>query len=630
MAFKNKIKSYVRSDWLVSFLLFLVFLAVRGYKFGWDDQHLEIPHLKSLIDPTLYPGDYYVQSLKSNFVSYLYPLLSHLITIQQIPATYFVLYLTSRYFLLFWLYKLWLLISKERFSAFIAVIVFVFYGRVEGFLYRTFSHQELSLAIVAAGLYLFYKERFILAGAVLGLSANFHALYSFLPMTYLGFYLLFYWRRHGWTTFLKSIGAYLILASPIIVWVAKNHSILRAAPNDFSWIPVYKTVCPANFIFQGITFKYIFLNFKVWFLIMQKYLLLASLYFLNLFHNPKFRDNKKNHVMALVVVAFLIISYVFTYIKPTKFILDLNFVRHTQFLYLFLMGYTALFAMQWIDKEDLRVGFCAALLLSFLALNDLIALAASIFMTVFLFMRKLYQKKERSPLKTALGVLSLIILAACILLIIGQVLKLRLVVRFIITAFLTILLGLYFFIHLRPAIKHSLWMKRLAIALPLATMFIYLGYYHFTRVNLESKGPGFWKLQRDWEDMQKYVRTHTPKEAKLLVPHDMEMGGFRTFSERTIVCCYRDCGVIGFSYAAVTEWIKRLHDIESFKVKKDSDIKPAIMNAVNKYKVDYIVFMRYYAPHFKNRHLFQKIYENDNFSLFKVRPNPAAQPSDLL
>ena len=50
-----------RLPFFLSLICFLLFLSMTSYKFGWDDQHLEIPLLKSLIDPSLYQGDYYVE-----------------------------------------------------------------------------------------------------------------------------------------------------------------------------------------------------------------------------------------------------------------------------------------------------------------------------------------------------------------------------------------------------------------------------------------------------------------------------------------------------------------------------------------------------------------------------------------
>ena len=97
----------------------------------------------------------------------------------------------------------------------------------------------------------------------------------------------------------------------------------------------------------------------------------------------------------------------------------------------------------------------------------------------------------------------------------------------------------------------------------------------------------------------------------------MEMCGFRIQSERKILVSYRDCGIVGFDYMAAKEWQKRIADIQEFKVFTDpKTIGPAIVNALMKYKVDYIVFMRYYAP--SDNPVVQKIYENEIFALYKV------------
>ena len=67
------LKKFFRSDVFLGLLLLGLFLLTNGYTYGWDDQHLEIPLLKKLIDPALYPNDYYVTALKTHFISFLYP-----------------------------------------------------------------------------------------------------------------------------------------------------------------------------------------------------------------------------------------------------------------------------------------------------------------------------------------------------------------------------------------------------------------------------------------------------------------------------------------------------------------------------------------------------------------------------
>jgi len=96
-----EIKNIFKNIWVQAFILLGFFLATNRYIYGWDDQALEIPLLKSLIDPTLFAGDYYVEALKGSFTSYFYIRLSKVVTVTRIPNVSFGLYLLSRYFFFF-------------------------------------------------------------------------------------------------------------------------------------------------------------------------------------------------------------------------------------------------------------------------------------------------------------------------------------------------------------------------------------------------------------------------------------------------------------------------------------------------------------------------------------------------
>ena len=166
----------------------------------------------------------------------------------------------------------------------------------------------------------------------------------------------------------------------------------------------------------------------------------------------------------------------------------------------------------------------------------------------------------------------------------------------------------------QTALKYSL------IIIPLFTASIQYMYFHYRHLQRYQQEVGFWKLQKNWEDMQHYVKNNTPQNAYLMVPHDMEMGGFRIGSERKIICSYRDCGIIGFDYGATIEWRKRLNDIDAFQVFISKPTKSAIIKAVAKYRVNYIVFMNYQAP--KGDSMLRKLYANEVFSLYQVGMNP--------
>ena len=117
MALPEKLKNVLRHDGFLGFCLLLIFLATNGYIYGWDDQHLEIPLLKSLIDPTLYAGDYYVKPEEKFHLDPL-PSFGQGPHCRTNPAGVCpVVPLLSVCFFLY-VYKFWNLVSKEKVTAF--------------------------------------------------------------------------------------------------------------------------------------------------------------------------------------------------------------------------------------------------------------------------------------------------------------------------------------------------------------------------------------------------------------------------------------------------------------------------------------------------------------------------------
>jgi len=629
----ERIRLWYKSDWSIAFILLGLFLIIAGYRYGWDDQHLEIPLLKALIDHSLYSGDYYVTSLKNNFSSFFYPLLSRLITVQQIPIAYFILYLVSRYFLLLWMYKIWLFISKRRGVAFLCVIIPVTLGRMPEFFYRTFSHQEFALAVIFAGLYYFYKDRFILASFLLGIATNIHAVYSLFPMIYIGIYIVWQWRIVSWKTIVKSFSIFLFWASPVIIWALQKRFMLPAEISEepATWLPIYRFACPPNFIFDGVSLSYLFKSPSQWFLVAQKEVLLIVLFFFNLIFNEQFRSDKKSRAIIFGAFILLSVSYVFTYVQPSRFMLDLNIIRNVQFLSFILTGYLVLFTINLINQEKNYLGYCAAVVVSCLIFDPHLAATSLIGLSLLL----LWKKSRKDRPRHALDVILIVIFSLGLLIwgwfthkIFSHLMKtgyLFLATIIIETSLILFVLQLRQIERFRPTIK------MLLIILPVISLIFYRGYNHLKFYVQETRPhTGFWKLQHDWEDMQRYVRDNTPKTATLLAPHDMEMGGFRILSERTIVVCDRDIGIIGFDYPAALECLRRLQDIEPLKVILKEPMNFAnMLPVIAKHQVDYIIFMRYYAPKEEPGGLYQKIHENDNFSLFMIRPEIARYLSKL-
>ena len=161
--------------------------------------------------------------------------------------------------------------------------------------------------------------------------------------------------------------------------------------------------------------------------------------------------------------------------------------------------------------------------------------------------------------------------------------------------------------------------RKIFIIIPLFIFTIQYSIYHYKRIQIQKNDVGFWGLQNSWEDMQRFVKDHTEKSAVLLAPYNMEMGGFRIGSERRIISCYRDCGIVGFDFNAAVEWLKRINDIKAFKVQQTEPTATAVQKAIMKYNVDYIVFMRYSAP--KESAVLKRLYTNNHFVLYEVVKN---------
>ena len=626
MTFSEKFKSILQSPWIIALILTAGFYLVTGYKLGWDDQHLEIPLLKHLIDPELFKGDYYVESLQINFATYFYPILARCITVDQIPAAYFILYLISRYVMFFWIYKLWLLISGKKLDAFLCVMVFIVMVRVQEFLYRTFSHQEFALAIIFAGIYFFFKERFLLSALLFGLSANFHGLYSLFPMTYMCFYLLWDIKKHRFKTLLQSCVIYVVSALPFIIWVMQKRFLTPAHmgtdPVAKDWITLFIMACPQNFFFKDfpiIPFKRLCSDVRLLYHGFEPYLFLIILFMINIVFSFRFKNDRKAVAFCLSGFFFLIICFLFTYSFPIRFFIDLNLTRNTQFLEFLLMGYTTILLIKIIREESVLWAFILSLMLTFFKYTEILSCSIVGLLFSLLVLRSAL-KKENKILKYSLSLIALLAGGWCLTFVLNYFFhaSYRIYTIIVLTAIFSLLSILCFISDNAQKKQNKPMFRDLFFLIPIIFFLGQYTYFHFEYAREKENPIGFWRLQKSWEDMQRFVSENTPKDTILLVPYNMEMGGFRIFSNRKIVVCYRDCGIIGFDYNAAVEWRKRVHDIETFKFNINQSPKKAIQNAVVKYHASYIVFLRYTMPGDENS-ILERVYTNMDFALFKLK-----------
>ncbi len=522
----TQLKRILQNDWFIELGIFLIFLATNGYTYAWDDQHLEIPLLKSLIDPNLYVGDYYVEALKANFTSFLFPLLAKIITTNQLPTAYLILYLVSRFFLFFFAYKLWKNITASRLTGALCTLSFFLVFRVEEFLYRTFSHQEFALGIVMAAIYYFYKNRFATAAILLGLASNFHVLYSLFPFCYMALYLLWTSREDHGKKLLQSIGLFTLFSTPFIIWTAQRFFIHPPTdPNIYkNWLELYKIACPATFLFNSQSLNEMFHNFSAFLKGTQSFWPIIAMLALNARYNPTFRKDKKAHAIIIGGAIFLALAFVFSYIVPSRFFLDLNLSRNIQFMQFILIGYTTILIIERSKTTRLEITGLLILLFSLIRFGNFVATLSCL--SIFFLLNE-----TKGWLKRLSQIFFILSIVGIYLEFAHNHFSQSAILIFFIIAVLTLFIYLFSFFLKNKRFQ----LIQILILVPFLLLTISNIYYHYLRLQMETKGSGFWQLQRNWIDMQNYVRLHTPKNTLVLTPNDMEMGGFRIFSERKVL-----------------------------------------------------------------------------------------------
>jgi hypothetical protein len=320
----------------------------------------------------------------------------------------------------------------------------------------------------------------------------------------------------------------------------------------------------------------------------------------------------------LCAFGLLIVSYIFSYTVPSRFIIDLNLIRNMQYLNFILMGFTTVWIGRKISGTNLSHAYWAAILFGLLCFKDI----AGVFILGVAAMAVLLRDHEPAATTDTswkgIGIrLVDITLAAGLLLILYRYFEFT-GNKFTFLAVSAAGVSLVFlFLAMRKQKPPCVCLNTLLLFIPLSVMLVYFGVLHYNYIQITTRGGGFWQLQRNWEQMQHFVKKNTPKDALLMVPYNMEMGGFRIGSEREIIVSYRDCGIVGFDYGALKEWKRRVADIEHFKVIPDGQLQPAIVNGLGKYKADYIVFTKFAAPK-TNNPVLTKLHENEVFVLFKV------------
>ena len=548
-------------------LLFLSLLAViqpiwHGYQFGVSDHSIQFSIMNRIMDKTLYPNDPMLGTAKG-YVSFFPRFMVLLIKVGgNWEALYFVLHILSYFFYFTMLYYISRLLF-DKISATLCVILLstskiVLGGSSIHFtgLYPSF----FTLPFVLLAIYLFLKERYFIAYAIVGISLNFHVLiaghtfclflcYSLLRVILPNFNPFRKMGSEGRTCLrelAKPLGIFALCASPALVWMLSTHSSMSD-----EWVRLLRIRSSHHtFPFSWAKSQYV------------NYLLFLAVGVLSFLYAPRENFHRKILAFVLAIICMCIAGVIFAEYYPVKFILRGQLFRSTNFLTIFCVIYASNYIRRsWentiLHKVAVGIIFIALFFQShfnLLILGLILSLVAdNIFAT---------STSERQRLSKRIWIGLFVLMAILvrnfaphdsfpdsfnlngIVSLIKIFFENRLLLLIICAAIMLMWIA---------TLKNT--PQKLGTLLIAVLLVVYIVPSSYRRLHPKDR------YNSDWRGVQVWAKENTEKDALFLTPPYMT--GFRIFSQRPIVGEWKDGTQQYFDTDYSYEWWRRMQDVKS-------------------------------------------------------------------
>lgn len=347
---------------LLFLLLAVITVWINGYHFGTFDQVAHISFLKKTIDPELYPNDPFL-GLRNYHFSYFWDLFIPLSKAGLLEESMFLVHLLTVYgtFWMFWALSD-LLFSDARANLLITLALIFPHLGFPGFQIIEFSllNRTFALPFILGSIWLYLKDRRILAYLMLGLMFNIHAVYVVfvLCMYLLNEILSFGSAQLG--RLAAGLGAFIISSLPVLLWRSQTGSgidftlrpdLLSLASRSLLYT-VYYPIGPFNFMIG---------NFlagvgSVWAFILGYRQAPPSLQ----------HRTMKNFMIAIGIL--LLVAVIVSYFLPITILLQFQILRAGVFMLYFGMLYLSYFLSSKGQQGELGKPGLLVLGLSFVIL----------------------------------------------------------------------------------------------------------------------------------------------------------------------------------------------------------------------------------------------------------------------
>jgi hypothetical protein len=321
----------------VFLVLAIITIWVNGYHFGTFDQFAHIPFLKKTINPDLYSGDVFINMRDYHF-SYFWFLFFPMARAGLLEESMFLIHLLTVYGTIRMFWSLSELLFEDPRANLLVTLALIFpHLGFPGFQVIEFSllNRTFALPFILGSIWLYLKNKRLLAYLLLGLMLNIHAIYSvfvlcmFLTNEGLSFKVDNWWKP------LLGLAAFTLMGLPVLVWRLQTGSgidlslrpeLISLAARSLLYT-VYYPIGPFSFsignFFAGIG--------TVWAFILGYRQVVPSLR----------HQIVKNFMLAVGVL--LLVGVITSYMLPITFLLQFQIMRAGVFLLYFGMLYLSAF-----------------------------------------------------------------------------------------------------------------------------------------------------------------------------------------------------------------------------------------------------------------------------------------------
>lgn len=329
-------------------LLALAQVMFAGYGLGVGNQSIQIPFLKQAVDGRLYGADVMVSKTLADYPSFFFKILavamSGLATFAKpgpdgrvpfdpVVSGYFWLHVLTSAFVLLSAYGLGRAIFKNRWSG-IMLVLLLLAGHHRALagddLYSVgFTHTWAVFPLAIVALMLLYKEWHLAAFALVGVIFNLHALTAGYLLAMFLVWAASEFRRPGWWwRCVLWVGIFALLACPTVLEMLRHKQIF-----DVNWIEKTKIRSadhsfPSTWWTDGTSD-------------IPRFLIILGLAAISLSFSADRRNQKKSLMLAAGVGVLFLIGILFTEIWPQATVIRAQLFRASRLLMVLMLAHIA-------------------------------------------------------------------------------------------------------------------------------------------------------------------------------------------------------------------------------------------------------------------------------------------------